>query len=79
MQPDAPSLERLLESFCDVADRLEMPETERAGILGIAMQDWPLWSLAEEPQTRWAELARRLSYALPLMRLALANRSARLQ
>ena len=71
-------MEKLLE-FDRVAGMLDMPESERLGILNISPEDYadlrhggPDTYQAVKP-----ELERRLSYALPMMRrLANGNRMA---
>ncbi len=73
------SLEALFDSFCEVADALDMPQAERAGILGVALVDWPDWCLADQTAERRTELRRRLAYALPLMQTSLENHKAKIQ
>jgi hypothetical protein len=67
--------EESLTEFLALADRLQMPETERQGILGLYAEDWP--NVAEIPRdapaVRTEEFRRRLRYILPLMRRAVAN------
>jgi len=65
------SLDELLGEFRSLADRLDMPDSERAGIMGVSVETWPVWSAAGQGPERLAEYRRRLEYALPLMRRSL--------
>jgi hypothetical protein len=68
------TLNQLLAEFMVLADALDMPDSERAGILGVSLETWPVWSPATQVPERHAEYRRRLAYALPLMRRTLRNR-----
>lgn len=67
------SLDDLLAEFTSLADRLDMPDRERAGILGVTLETWPVWSPATQMPERHVEYRRRLEYALPLMRRSLSG------
>jgi hypothetical protein len=50
-----------------------MSVQERAGIVGVAPEDWAGWPDETDTALRRTELERRLRYALPLMQRALDN------
>ncbi len=70
--PD-PGLTDLISHFLRLADELEMPVSERAGILGIGEEEWPSWADTADADPRRASFHRRLAYALPLMQRTLDN------
>jgi hypothetical protein len=73
MVQQADSLDDLVAEFSQLADQLNMPDSERAGIMGVSMEVWPVWSPATQLPDRHAEYRRRLQYALPLMRRSLSG------
>jgi hypothetical protein len=64
-----------LEEFFRLADRLDMPEAERRGILGVSESTWPVVAARaiDAAEIMKPEFRRRLTYVLPLMRSAIAN------
>ena len=64
-------LDRQYAVFVGLADRMAMPQAERAGILGVAEDDLALGVVALRP--REAEALRRLIYAIPLMQRQLES------
>ncbi len=69
------TLAHLMADFTRLADALNMPGVERAGILGVSLDAWPHWSPDSVLPERQAEYRRRLEYALPLMRRTLGEAS----
>lgn len=67
------SLDELVAEFSTLADQLGMPDSERAGILGVSADAWRDWTPATPIPERRAEYQRRLLYALPLMRRSLSG------
>ena len=65
-----------LTEFLALADRLDMPESERQGILGVGEDDWKALASIRIDSAAIATpgFRRRLDYVLPLMRRAVANR-----
>ncbi len=72
--PPHMTLEQLFAEFTRLADLLRMPDSERAGILGVSMEDWLVWTPVSQNPDRHAEYLRRLNYAMPLMCRSLATR-----
>ncbi len=72
--PSSMTLEQLFAEFTRLADLLHMPDSERAGILGVSTEDWLVWSPDLQKPDRHVEYRRRLNYALPLMCRSLATR-----
>lgn len=71
--PTGVELSDLISRFLTLADALDMSVHERAGIVGVAPEDWPNWPDENDTDLRRAELVRRLRYALPLMQRSLEN------
>ena len=65
-----------LTEFLALADRLEMPESERQGIFGVSEDGWEALAAhrIDLAVVMTAEFRRRLDYILPLMRKAVTNR-----
>ena len=64
-----------LAEFLSLADALQMPDSERQGILGIDAAEWPAVTAldADVAEIGTESFRRRLGYILPLMRRAVAN------
>ena len=77
MPPSENAVSESLAEFLALADRLQMPDSERQGILGIAPASWPAIAAGEAggAEIGTEEFRRRLRYILPLLRRALANRT----
>jgi hypothetical protein len=75
MQPSDEETMRNLAEFLVLADRLQMPDSERQGILGISEELWPAVAATrvDSAEVRTEEFRRRLGYILPLMRRAVEN------
>jgi hypothetical protein len=73
MEQQTSTLDDLVADFTTLADRLGMPDSERAGIMGVNLETWPVWSPFTQMPERRAEYRRRLEYALPLMRRSLSG------
>ena len=71
--PTGLGLPELIARFLTLANALDMSVQERAGIVGVAPEDWAGWPDETDTALRRTELERRLRYALPLMQRALDN------
>jgi hypothetical protein len=65
----------LITAFADIADRLRMPEEERAGIAGLPLGVWTELAHGSVliPSAVEARCVRRLRYSLPLLHRMLQN------
>ncbi len=65
-----------LTEFLSLADKLDMPESERQGILGVSEDGWGALAAnqVDSAVLLTEEFRRRLEYVLPLMRKAATNR-----
>jgi hypothetical protein len=72
-QTPGSSLPDQISHFLRLADALDMPVAERAGILGISEAEWPDWADTADADPRRSSFQRRLTYILPLMQRSLDN------
>lgn len=78
MTPSEDGTRENLTEFLSLADALQMPDSERQGILGVDAEDWPAVAAmrADMPEIGTETFRRRLGYILPLMRRAVANNAS---